>query len=159
MRHPGSPYFIFIALAATAVAQTEEKPDTISVKPAQSDYYIYRALLHNSDGGTQVAVSRGRYVVNFGTREGVKPGSIFRVVRHETYLGLVRVDHTWRDSAAVSLVNLEIKADLGDPMPFARGDRLFPEYVLLETVHFAAGAPLISAEMHKRLRYTARFVF
>ena len=147
---------LFVLTASLVEADEETKPS--NTEPPQSNYYIYRASPYNSKGGSQAAISRAQYVVNFGTREGVVPGSTFRVFRGEIYLGMVRVEQTWRDSATVSLVDLEVKIDRQDPLPFARGDRLFPKYVMLETVNFGTGTPLFSKDMHERLRYTARFI-
>ena len=123
-----------------------------------SKYYIYQALLPSVDGGPQVAVSRGTYIVNFGSRDGVKPGSIFQIYRQELFLGLARVQRSFRDSSEIGLLNLELKADKDDPLPFGRGDRLYPEYVLLETVHFASGRPVFTPEMHENMRYAARLI-
>ena len=150
---------VIAASMSTAAAQS----DTTEVALPTSQYGILRAELPDSPGGPQVAVSRAGYVVNFGSREGVKPGSIFQVFegrRYEKdgYVGLVRVDRVWRDSALVRLVNLERKVNPESHIPLEAGFRLFPKYVLLETVHFDAGRPVFTTKMHERLRYAARFI-
>ena len=151
------------ALIAGSISTASAQSDTTEVTPPTSRYGILRSQLPNSPGGPQVAVSRADYVVNFGSREGVKPGSIFQVFegRHyekDGYVGLVRVDRVWRDSALVRLVNLERKVNPGSHIPLEAGFRLFPKYVLLETVHFDAGRPVFTIKMHERLRYAARFI-
>jgi len=84
-------------------------------------------------------------------------------------MGLVRVEQVWRDSASVRIVNLErweqppsssadpaaLALPLWDGVPY--NFRLFPRYVLLETVHFDLGKPVFTPAMHDRLRYAARF--
>ena len=64
----------------------------------------------------------------------------------------------WRDSAHVRLLRVHAKPDAEDLFPLRPGDQLKPRFVLLETVHFAAGKPQFSAEMHDRLHFAARFV-
>ena len=148
-------------MCAAASAQEEEtESDTMAfVREPERRYIIVRTHLPDSPGGPQVAISRGRYTVNFGSREGVKPGSVFRVYRlADEYVGLVRVERVWRDTSWVSLLSLEQKIDLDKPLPFGIRYRLLPEHVILETVSFQAGKPVFSAEMHDRLRYAARFI-
>lgn len=147
-----------------------QEADTTAVAPPQSKYGIFAGYLADSAAAApQLAVSLGRYAVNFGSRDGVRRGSIFEVRRQDRYVGLVRVERVWRDSSSVRVVNLERweettgAADLsarslplwdGKPYSF----RLFPHYVLLETVHFDLGKPVFTPAMHDRLRYAARFI-
>ncbi|MFH1571557.1 MAG: OmpA family protein [Gemmatimonadota bacterium] len=126
--------------------------------PEVSPYVIFRTHLPPGLSGPQAAVPHGRYIVNFGSRDGVMRGSIFRVHERETYVGLVRVEQVWRDSAAVRLVQLDRKLNLDTPLPLERGYRLYPRYVLLESINFGSGKPELSAAMHERLRYAARFI-
>lgn len=56
------------------------------------------------------------------------------------------------------MINLERKPDADAPLPIDVRFRLFPKYVLLETVHFDAGKPAFTAQMNERLRYAARFI-
>ena len=155
---------VVIALLALCTAASAQKEETESdttkvVREPKRRYLIIRTYLPDSPGGPQVAISRGRYTVNFGSREGVKPGSVFRVYRlADEYVGLVRVERVWRDSSWVRLLNLEQKIDVDKPLPFGIRYRLLPEHVILETVIFQAGKPVFSAEMHDRLRYVARFI-
>ena len=110
--------------------------DSTVVRPATSPYFVFRGELEDRPGAPQVAVSRGTYKVNFGSREGVKPGSIFdvysgRSYEAEGYVGIVRVERVWRDSARVRIVNLEHKTDPHAALPIGLRFRLFPKYVLL----------------------------
>jgi hypothetical protein len=155
-------------LGSSVIAQ--EVADTTIVAAPQSKYGIFAGYLPDSpEAGPQLALSLGRYVVNFGSRDGVRRGSIFEVHRRASYMGLVRVEQVWRDSASVRIVNLErweqppsssadpaaLALPLWDGVPY--NFRLFPRYVLLETVHFDLGKPVFTPAMHDRLRYAARF--
>ena len=153
----------FVAAMVCSPASAYGQADTTVVKPATSRYFVFRGELEDRPGAPQVAVSRGTYKVNFGSREGVKPGSIFdvysgRSYEAEGYVGIVRVERVWRDSAQVRIVNLEHKSDPDAALPIGLKFRLFPKYVLLETVHFNAGKPVFTAEMNERLRFAARFI-
>lgn len=121
-------------------------------------YGVLRVHLPDSEGAPQVAVSHARYIANFGSRDGVKPGAIFQVYKRATYVGLLRVEQVFRDSAALRLVNLERKLDPNAITPVERGYLLFPHHVMLETVNFGSGKPDFSEKMHERLRYAARFI-
>jgi len=149
----------------------QEEADTTGVEAPKSKYGIFAGYLPDSpQAGPQLAIGLGRYVVNFGSRDGVRRGSIFQVHRHERYVGLVRVEEVWRDSASVRVVNLErwehpprsVTDPAADALPLWDGQPysfwLFPHYVLLETVHFDLGKPVFTPQMHDRLRYAARFI-
>ena len=136
-----------------AAAQEEEAPP-----PEPSQYKILRVRLPAPPGASQAAVSRGYYIVNFGSREGVQRGSIFNVRRGGILMGLVRVNRVWRDSAAVSLIDLVYKRYPQSPYPLEPGYYLEPKFVFLETIHFELGEPAIDPEMHERLHYAARFI-
>ncbi|MEE2832382.1 MAG: hypothetical protein VYD18_08470, partial [Candidatus Latescibacterota bacterium] len=53
--------------------------DSVVVVRPLTKYGILRTHLPDSEGAPQVAVSHARYIANFGTRDGVKPGAIFQV--------------------------------------------------------------------------------
>ena len=157
------------SLTSPLIAQ--EEADTTVVQAPRSKYGIFAGYLPDSPGaGPQLAVGMGRYVVNFGSRDGVKKGSIFEAHRHERFVGLVRVEQVWRDSASVRVVKLErwevppgsVDELAANALPLWDGQpysfRLFPHYVLLETVHFDLGKPVFTPQMHDRLRYAARFI-
>ena len=149
---------LFLAPALCAAASTQTGTTTVGQEPARR-YLIIRTHLPDAPGGPQLAVSQGRYTVNFGSREGVKPGSTFRVYRtEEEYIGLVRVERSWRDTAWVKVVSLDQKIDLAQPLPMGIRYRLLPKYVILETVAFDAGKPVFTAGMPNRLRYVPRFI-
>ena len=148
------PFFYVLLLLSQAAAQKKEE----AVVFTPSKYRIMRVHLPPGPVGIQAAVSRGRYLVNFGTREGIKPGSIFQVFHREHLTGLVRVEQVWRDTAHVLLINLVKKIDPASPSPLQRGFYLKPKFVVLETVHFAQGQPDFSTDMHERLSYAARFI-
>jgi len=153
-------YLVAVALAAWAAAAGAQTADARAdtAAPEPSRFYIFR--LHQPPGlsGPQAAMTHGRYVVNFGSRDGVMRGSIFRVHKQDLYVGLVRVERVWRDSASVRLVQLERKLAGDRVLPLERGYRLYPKYVLLESINFGAGKPDSTADMHDRLRYAARFI-
>jgi hypothetical protein len=106
-------------------AQTQAPADTAGATRADSaatpvltsKYGIIRVHQPPAPAGVQAAVSLGRYIVNFGTREGVRPGGIFQVTEPGAVLGLVRVEQVWRDSASVRLIRLDQKHKADDPMP------------------------------------------
>ena len=123
-----------------------------------SKYHIIQVHQPPTAAGTQVAVSLGRYIVNFGTREGVQPGGIFKVTDGKTELGLVRVEQVWRDSSSIRLIRLYKKDNVAEPMPLQRGYYLLPKYVLLETVLFDRGKPDLNPPMQERLRFAARLI-
>ena len=123
-----------------------------------SPYYILRTHLPDSPGGPQMAVSLGRYIVNLGSRVGVRRGSMFEVRKDRALAGIVRAEQIWRDSSSVRLVQLEQKLDPDKQMPLGRGYRLYPKYVLLETINFGTGKPDFTTDMHERLRYATRFI-
>ena len=83
--------------------------DSVVVVRPLTKYGILRTHLPDSEGAPQVAVSHARYIANFGTRDGVKPGAIFQVYKAATYVGLLRVEWVHRDSASLRLVNLDRK--------------------------------------------------
>jgi outer membrane protein OmpA-like peptidoglycan-associated protein len=144
---------------STQTETTSADSDSVFVEARPiTKYGILRAHLPDSDGAAQVAVSHGRYIANFGSRDGVKPGAIFQAYKKSIYVGLLRVEQVYRDSASLRLVNLELKLDPSEVEPIQRGYLLFPHHVLLETINFGSGKPDFSEEMHERLRYAARFI-
>ena len=150
-----------LLLSITPEKQASAQGDSEDAVPlfTPSKYRISKVHLHPGASGIQAAVSRARYRVNFGTREGVQPGSIFEVYQEHMRIGLVRVEKVWRDTSHVRLILLERKLDPTSAAPLrGRLHYLRPKLVLLETVHFATGEPDFSEDMHERLRYVARFV-
>ncbi len=139
----------------TALGATESDSVIVVQRPL-TKYGILRT--HLLDGATQVAVSHARYIANFGSRDGVKPGAIFQAYKADTYVGLLRVEQVYRDTASLRLVNLDRKLDPQSVEPIQAGYLLFPFHVLLETVNFGSGKPDFSENMHERLRYAARFI-
>jgi len=131
--------------------------DSVFVERPLTKYGILCTHLPDSDAANQVAFSHGRYIANFGSRDGVTPGAIFQAYKAGTYVGLLRVEQVYRDTASLRLVNLERKLDPESPADIQRGYLLFPHHVLLETVNFGSGKPDFSENMHERLRYAARF--
>jgi len=59
--------------AERALRDTEWEP---------SKYRIIKSHILPMPRGPQAAVSQGRFIINFGSREGVQPGSIFRARQH-----------------------------------------------------------------------------
>ena len=153
---PRLPLALLTIAALVSGAAGTEKEEPAPATPSR--YRIQRVHLPPGPGGTQAAVSRGRYQVNFGSRDGVRKGSIFQVYTENTLVGLVRVERVWRDSAHVGLVALMEHVRSSAPTPLRRGFYLEPKFVTLETVYFDAGEPEFSAEMHDRLRAAARFI-
>jgi hypothetical protein len=121
--------------------------DSVFVAQPVTKYGILRTHLPDSEGAAQVSVSHARYIANFGTRDGVKPGAIFQVYRGATSVGLLRVEWVYRDSSSLRLVNLDRKLDPESPEPIRRGYALFPHHVLLESVNFSSGKPDFSQGM------------
>lgn len=136
----------------------DQEEKTASVRFEPSPYRIQRVHLLPGQRGPQAGVSRGRYIVNFGTRDGVQPGSIFRVLYEGNLMGLLKTTRAWRDTTELTLIRLVEKSDIGSPYPLNPGYYLEPQLVLLETIHFEAGKPVIDPDMYERLRYAARFV-
>lgn len=142
--------------AETEPATTEEVVDPNAFEP--SKYRIQRVHLLPNERGPQAGVSRGRYIVNFGSRDGVQPGSIFRALYRGQLMGLLKVTRSWRDTTELTMVQLVHKSDLSSPYPLNPGYYLEPHLVLLETIHFDSGEPIIDPDMHERLHYASRFV-
>lgn len=164
---PTGPAFAFLCLTAallvlavtgTAAAQSATAEADTAARPKPSRFVIFRVHEPAGLSGPQAAMAHGRYLVNFGSRHGVMRGSIFRVRKGDVHVGLVRVERVWRDSASVRLVQLHHKLAVDSVLPLERGYRLYPKYVLLETINFGAGKPDFTAGMHDRLRYAARFI-
>ena len=142
--------------AAPTFAQQEEVP--VGPKWEPSKYRITKAHLLEMPRGPQAGVSRGRFIINFGSREGIKPGSIFSVMHRGERMALIRIHHSWRDSAEAGLVQLIHKIDPESPVALKPGYYLEPKLVLLETIQFDKGDPVITPEMYERLHYVARFI-
>jgi outer membrane protein OmpA-like peptidoglycan-associated protein len=121
-------------------------------------YRILRVHLLPPPTDAQSATSRGRFMVNFGSRDGVQRGSIFQVHNLRELVALVRVHQVWRDSASVQLVHLIRRPNPNNPQPLKKGYYLEPKFVLLETVFFEQGKPVFSPEMHEQLHYASRFI-
>lgn len=157
MSHFFPPLLTILLLAAATAQETgEKKEEPPDLKP--SKYKIEELHLPPGTSGIQIATSRTLYRINFGSREGVKPGSIFAVFFRAQRSGLVRIEKMWRDSAHARLIRLEQKVDYKMPAPLERGSYLKPKFVVLETVLFDQDRPDFSEEMHERLHYAARFI-
>ena len=139
--------------SGAAAAQGAATPDSLAAVPP-SPYRIIRA---HAPEAVQVAASLGRYVANFGRRQGIEPGSVFRAYDRVGQVGLVQVERVWRDSAALRLIRLGRKTAAA-PLPLDAGYTLTPEHVLLGSVGFAAGQPILDADAQERLRYAARLI-
>jgi len=142
--------------AATGPGNAAPGADPNAFEP--SKYRIQRVHLVPDERGPQAGVSRGRYIVNFGSRDGVQPGSIFRAMYRGQLMGLLKVTRAWRDTTELTMVQLVHKSDLSSPYPLNPGYYLEPHLVLLETIHFDSGEPIIDPDMHERLHYASRFV-
>lgn len=134
------------------------KTDSTVVEMPGSKYGIQFIRYPANDSVTQLIVNQAVYVANFGDRDGVKPGSIFQVYGGGSMVGLLRVEQTFRDSAFLHMITLDRKVDPASNIVVKRGYRLYPKYVLLETVNFGSGKPNFTPEMHKRMRFAARFI-
>ena len=142
-------------------ADTADSADpemAIAPRFVPSKYRILRVQMLPPPTDAQSAISRGRYFVNFGSRDGVQRGSIFQVHNLRELIALVRVHRVWRDSASVQLVNLIRRPEPNNPHPLKTGYYLEPKFVLLETVFFEQGKPVFSPEMHEQLHYASRFI-
>ena len=139
-------------------ADTSHTERAIAPRFVPSKYRILRVQMLRPPTDAQSAISRGRYLVNFGSRDGVQRGSIFQVHNLRKLIALVRVHWVWRDSASVQLVNLIRKPQPDNPHPLKKGYHLDPKFVLLETVFFEQGKPVFSPEMHEQLHYASRFI-
>lgn len=146
--------------ATTATVDSTDAEDAVVDPNAfePSKYRIQRVHLPPKERGPQAGVSRGRYVVNFGSRDGVQPGSIFRAMYRGELMGLLKVTRAGRDTTELTIVQLVSKSDLSSPYPLNPGYYLEPHLVLLETIHFDSGKPIIDPAMHERLHYASRFV-
>jgi outer membrane protein OmpA-like peptidoglycan-associated protein len=152
---------ILLAQEAANSAETEPATTRQAVDPnafEPSKYRIQRVHLLPGERGPQAGVSRGRYIANFGSRDGVQPGSIFRALYRGQLMGLLKVTRSWRDTTELTMVQLVHKSDLSSPYPLNPGYYIEPHLVLLETLHFDSGEPIIDPDMHERLHYASRFV-
>lgn len=80
------------------------------------------------------------------------------MVNRGQLMALVRIHRAWRDSAEARLVQLIHKGDPESSVALELGYYLEPKLVLLETIQFDKGDPVITPEMYKRLHYVARFI-
>jgi len=143
--------------AQESIAPTDKIIDVKAKRSYGSKYRIIRTHLPTNLRGPQASVSRGIYVGNFGSREGVQPGSIFRVTHNGNIMGILCANHVGRDTTGLSIVRL-LKKNSAFPAAIEIGYKLQPERVLLETIYFKAGKLDISPEMYERLRMSVRFV-
>ena len=138
--------------------ELQEQATTARTEWEASKYRITKAHLLPMQRGPQAGVSQGRFIINFGSREGVQPGGIFRVMNRGKLMGLVSISRAWRDSAEARIVRLVHKNDPESPFSLEPGYYLEPKLVLLETIQFEKGEPVITPEMYERLHYVARFI-
>jgi outer membrane protein OmpA-like peptidoglycan-associated protein len=143
-------------LSGAGIAYAQGENAEVIQQPAK--YRTTRVHLLPGPVGPQTGVSRGYVIVNFGSRDGVRRGSVFNVKRGEILVGQIRVDRVWRDSSRASILRLRRKSDPASPRPMEAGYLLEPHYVLLETIQFDLGKPSIDPEMYRRLHYAARFI-
>ena len=141
---------------APADTTLDGEEEVVEFIPSQYRILAVRPLPGTS--GIQAGFSRAYYLVNFGARQGVKLGSVFEVYSKRSYLGLVHVAKTWRDTAYVRPLRLEFKANRDALFPLQPGYQLKPKYVNLETVLFDSGKPQFSVEMNERLHFASRFI-
>ncbi len=144
--------------AGAATDSVAQNSSEVLLDMPGSKYGIQAIRYPRSGAVTQMIVNQAKYVANFGDRDGVKPGSIFDVYGGGALVGVLRVEQTFRDSAFLRMVTLERKVDPNSDVVIKRGYRLYPKYVLLETVNFGSGKPDFTPEMHERMRYAARFI-
>lgn len=158
-RAAGSALALLLLLAAGVGAQEEKAPGGRRTGPVTSSpYRILRIHVPESAGGLRVAASQGSAVANFGSREAVQPGSVFRVYDQGLSVGLVRVERVWSDSSRVRLITLDRKLDPEAAYPLEPGYYLVPELVLLETVRFDSTGLHLPLDMQERLRTAVRFI-
>ena len=129
-----------------------------TINSHDSKYQIIRTHLPTNLRGPQASVSRGIYVANFGSREGIQPGSIFRAIHNGHIMGILSANQVGRDTTELSIVRLLRKDNSTSSVAIEVGYKLQPEQVLLETIHFKAGELDLSPKMHDRLRMSVRFV-
>lgn len=150
--------------ADTAKVDTTRRParpapvDSAALRPAAPRYRIVRPYAPASASERQVAISHGRSRVNFGSRQGVQPGSIFEVFNGGLMIGLVQVDSVARDTSWVRLIKLENVLDPRQPYPLDRDCELKPKLVALETVYFDGETPALPPSLQERLRHVAGFI-
>ncbi len=143
--------------AQEPIPPTDEIVDVNAKSSYDSKYRIIRTHLPTNFRGSQASVSRGIYIANFGSREGVQPGSIFRATHNGHIMGILCANHVGRDTTGLSIVRL-LKKNSVFPAAIEIGYKLEPEEVLLETIYFKAGKLDMSPEMYERLRMSVRFV-
>ncbi|MFA6111124.1 MAG: OmpA family protein, partial [Candidatus Latescibacterota bacterium] len=146
------------ALLAGAAAVRGAEADEEPVPAVTAPYRITRVHLLPGLQGIQAAVSRGAYTADFGSREGVRVGSVFSAYSQGELIGVLRVREVWRDSVALELVELVDKADPDSPRPLEAGTYLRPKLVFLESIQFHEGALDLSLGMRQRLFDVTRFV-
>ena len=125
---PRPPFALILALAlcyspssAQEQQQQQQQQATQQSEWEPSKYRITKAHLLPMQRGPQAGVSQGRFIINFGSREGVQPGSIFRVMNRGQLMGLVSISRAWRDSAEARLVRLIHKANPESPVSLEPG--------------------------------------
>ena len=87
---------LVLAASVTRSAARDDSDETEIPLFTPSKYRIEWVHLPSGASGIQAATSRTRYRVNFGSREGVQPGSIFEVYQEHHRIGLVRVEKVCR---------------------------------------------------------------
>jgi outer membrane protein OmpA-like peptidoglycan-associated protein len=153
----------FVLLTPRGEAQQTIPPsdkviDVKTINSNDSKYQIIRTHLPTNLRGPQANVSRGIYVANFGSREGIQPGSIFRAIHNGHIMGILSAIQVGRDTTGLSIVRLLRKDNSTSSVAIEVGYKLQPEQVLLETIYFKAGELDLSPKMHERLRMSVRFV-
>jgi len=155
--------FDFVLNTPKSIAQEPIPPsnnaiEVQTINSLNSKYQIIRTHLPTKLRGPQASVSRGIYVANFGSREGIQPGSIFRAIHKKHIMGILCANEVGRDTTGLSIVRLLRKDKSASSNAIEVGYKLEPERVLLETMYFNAGKLDLDAIMHERLRMSVRFV-
>lgn len=146
------------ALLAEVAPARGAEPGEAEVPAVIAPYRITRVHLLPGVQGIQAAVSRGAYTADFGSREGVRVGSVFNAFSQGKLVGVLRVREVWRDSVALELVELVAKADRDSPRPLEAGAYLRPKLVFLESIQFHEAGLDLSLGMRQRLFDVTRFV-
>lgn len=121
-------------------------------------HQVIRVHLPDGPSGPQAVVHRSTFIADFGSREGVRVGSVFDAWTGADLVAVLRVKQVWRDSAALALVTLVDKPDRAALQPLPVGTGLRPKLVSLESIQFAEGQPDLSLGMRDRLYDITRFV-
>ncbi len=144
--------------AQKAQEHSDKTAEIKTSKSHQGKYQIIRTHLPTKLRGPQASVSRGIYVANFGSREGIQPGSIFHAIHNGNLMGILYANHVGKDTTGLSIIRLIRKKNIASSAAIEVGYILQPEHVLLETIYFNAGDLNLTPKIHERLRMSIRFI-